>query len=330
MNLEEIGFYTLCEERAKKIPDGTINRCEIIITDRCNFKCPYCRGLEDKLHGDISLDSIKYILDIFDDKIRNIRFSGGEPTLNKDLLEMIKYATQNKIGRIAISTNGSNDQQLYFDLVSAGANDFSVSLDSCCSSTGDTMTGKTGQWKKVIDMIEFLSSISYTTVGVVLIEQNISELENIIRLAHDLYVNDIRIIPAAQTGTRFPAFYIDSSILDKHPILKYRYDNIMNNIPVRGLRPSDYNRCPLVLDDIAIAGGYHYPCIIYMREKGEPIGNILYHGSEYSSITRDKIMAERYNWYKNHDVYKDPICHNNCLDVCRDYNNKFYEYHGML
>jgi hypothetical protein len=119
---------------------------------------------------------------------------------------------------------------------------------------------------------------------------------------------------------------IQHFILDKHPILKYRYNNIINNIPVRGLSLSDYNRCPLVLDDIAIAGEYHYPCIIYMREKGKPIGNILHCGSKHS-IIRNKIMEERYNWYKNHDTYKDPICRNNCLDVCRDYNNKFYEYH---
>jgi cyclic pyranopterin phosphate synthase len=192
----------------KKIPDGIINRCEIIITDRCNFKCPYCRGLEDKLCGDLTIDSIKYILDIFNNKIKNIRFSGGEPTLNKDLLKMIKYARQNNIGHIAISTNGSNDQELYFYLMAAGVNDFSVSLDSCCSSTGDTMTGKTGQWKKVIDTIEFLSLISYITVGVVLTEQNMSELGDIIRLAHDLHVDDIRIIPAAQNGTQYPTFYI--------------------------------------------------------------------------------------------------------------------------
>ena len=38
--LENIGFYTLSDERAANTSDTSpMQRCEIILTDRCNFKC---------------------------------------------------------------------------------------------------------------------------------------------------------------------------------------------------------------------------------------------------------------------------------------------------
>lgn len=47
--LENIGFYTLSEERCKKADETTaISRLEILITDACNFNCPYCRGTVHK------------------------------------------------------------------------------------------------------------------------------------------------------------------------------------------------------------------------------------------------------------------------------------------
>jgi len=59
------------------------------------------------------------------------------------------------------------------------------------------------------------------------------------------------------------------------------------------------------------ARGRHYPCIIYLREWGDPIG-------ELGAQTR----IDRLRWAQEHDTHEDPICRKNCLDVCVDYNNK--------
>jgi hypothetical protein len=80
---------------------------------------------------------------------------------------------------------------------------------------------------------------------------------------------------------------------------------------VRGLGPGDPDRCGLVLDDVASCGDEHFPCVIYMRESGAPIGKI-----------GPTMRADRERWWREHDVKSDPICSNNCLDVCVDYNNR--------
>jgi hypothetical protein len=75
-----------------------------------------------------------------------------------------------------------------------------------------------------------------------------------------------------------------------------------------------------VLDDMAVMGGMHYPCIIYMREGGDPIGKA---GTCH-------VREERAEWSRTHAVQLDPICDRNCLDVCVDYNNRHEELHGEV
>lgn len=68
-----------------------------------------------------------------DDGLKNIRFSGGEPTMHPNLVEMVAHAKNRGVERIAISTNGSMATRVYDKLIEAGVNDFSISLDACCA-----------------------------------------------------------------------------------------------------------------------------------------------------------------------------------------------------
>lgn len=318
MKLEEIGFYTLTDKRARNASQySQLKRCELIITDRCNFKCPYCRGLRDDIKGTLPLNKIKSIIDIWANyKLENVRFSGGEPTSHPDIVDIISYAKLNNIKRIAISTNGSADMKLYNELIQRGVNDFSISLDACCAAYGDKMAGGiNGVWEKLTDNIREISKLAYVSVGVVLTEETINTMNSIVEFADSLGVKDIRIIPSAQFDKFLDIINIKPEILNKYPILKYRVDNIKNNRHVRGLKECDTNKCPLVLDDMAVAGKFHFPCIIYMREQGNPIGEI----GPY-------VRQERYEWFIKHNTHKDNICKKNCLDVCIDYNNRWINY----
>ena len=319
MQLEDIGFYTLNDERCKNsCVDSQLMRCELILTDACNFKCPYCRGLRDDVKGTLSLDKSKYIIDLWaKDNLKNIRFSGGEPTVYKGLLELVEYTKSKGIERIAISTNGSADFELYQKLIDEGVNDVSISLDACCSSYGDMMAGGIeGAWVKVIENIKKIAKLTYVTLGVVVTEDTIADLKNTIEFAASMGVADIRIISSAQYNQLLEmAKTVSKDVYTKYPILKYRIENLNNQRNVRGLNRTDSHMCGLILDDMAIAGEYHFPCIIYMREHGNAIGEIS-----------ENMREERFKWSREHNCYKDDICRNNCLDVCIDYNNKHNYY----
>lgn len=315
MKLENIGFYTLSDYRASQTSvNSPLWRCELILTHRCNFRCVYCRGLRDDCRGDIQLIDALDIIDLWASQgLKNIRFSGGEPTLYPDLKELIHKCKFHKMEHIAISTNGSNFLKYYQDLIKEGVNDFSISLDSGCCSVGDVMAGGIkNSWNKVTDNIKSLAKETYVTLGMVFNEFNINDCLESVLYADSLGVSDIRVIPSAQYNHALNRLSnLPESILNKYPILKYRINNIKNGISVRGIQDKDTHKCYLALDDMAIAGKYHFPCIIYMREMGNPIGKI-----------NPNLRYEREDWVNKHDTHLDNICKGNCLDVCVSYNNK--------
>lgn len=295
-----------------------LQRCELILTNKCNFKCPYCRGIRADIKKELTYEDAKNVVDLWcNDNLQNIRLSGGEPTVWKGLVELIKYIKLKGVKRIALSTNGYADFELYNELVNAGVNDFSISLDACCSNYGDKMAGGIiGAFDKVVSNIKELSKLTYVSVGVVVTEETLDKLNETIDFANSLGVSDIRIIPSAQYDkTLTVASNVSENITKSNPILNYRIENIKSGNHVRGLKDTDSRRCNLVLDDIAIAGDYHFPCIIYMREQGNPIGKV-----------NDNMREERRKWADTHNCFEDIICNKNCLDVCIEYNNKYIKY----
>jgi len=314
-DLAEIGFYTLEDHRAKGASaTSPLWRCELLVTAACNFRCPYCRGVPEEDNRTLTWEQARRVLDLWiEGGLRNVRFTGGEPTMWHSIERAVHYCRGRGVGRIAISTNGSAGWDKYEALIDAGVDDFSVSLDACCSSTADAMAGLTVPLDTILENIQRLSRHTYTTVGVVLTPENISEARSTILLAHSLGVADVRVIPAAQWQPGIAdQLDLPRLVLDAHPILAYRMNRANNGRSIRGIGDSDTNRCPLVLDDMAVMNGKHFPCVIYMREWGQPIGRV-----------GPNMREERRRWFADHDTHTDSICRGNCLDVCVDYNNRF-------
>ena len=318
MKLEDIGFYTLEDSRPENLsPTSPMWRCEMILTDRCNFKCPYCRGLRDDCLGDMPYTrAVRVLTQWCDQGLKNVRFSGGEPLLYRDLEALVALCKARGVERIAISSNGSFPLKFYTKLVDAGVNDFSISFDACCSSECGKMCGAAAAiFERICANIRELSKMTYVTVGVVLTDDNSGNLAGIVQKAHDLGVDDIRIIPAAQNGNMVKGVQeLSSDVLEHHPILKYRVTNMIKGDPVRGHGESDADSCSIPIDDSVVCGKYHFPCVIYMREQGEPIGEI-----------GPNMREERVEWAKDHRPKSDPICCKNCLDVCIDHNNRCHD-----
>jgi len=88
----------------KSVPENQVEGKYLMIpiTHACNLSCPIC-FLPDRQTKDLSIEELKrVILDFPGDRIR---LSGGEPTLRKDLPEIIAFIKNR--GKIAsVSTNG--------------------------------------------------------------------------------------------------------------------------------------------------------------------------------------------------------------------------------
>ncbi len=87
----------------------------IIFTQGCNFRCPFCHNpelvLPEKFEKPIPEEEILKFLESRKKYLDGVEFTGGEPTLQKDLPAMIKKIK--KMGfAIKLDTNGTNPAML--------------------------------------------------------------------------------------------------------------------------------------------------------------------------------------------------------------------------
>jgi cyclic pyranopterin phosphate synthase len=117
-----------------------ITDLRISITDRCNYKCVYCRtGNEGALYGDLPFDDyLRMARVLVGMGITKIRLTGGEPLLRKGVVEFVRELSQLRppIGNaadpldIALTTNGHLLADLAQPLKAAGLTRVTVSMDA--------------------------------------------------------------------------------------------------------------------------------------------------------------------------------------------------------
>ena len=87
----------------------------MIFTRGCNFRCPYCQNSSliryKKEPGNYTEEEILEFLKMRKGKLEGIVISGGEPTIQKGLIDFIKKVKE--IGfKVKLDTNGSNPKIL--------------------------------------------------------------------------------------------------------------------------------------------------------------------------------------------------------------------------
>ena len=114
-----------------------ITDLRISVTDRCNYKCVYCRtGNEGALYGDLPLSDYLRIARLFVSQgIEKIRLTGGEPLLRKGLVDFVRELSRLRTlsGQpldIALTTNGHLLADLAAPLKRAGLTRVTVSMDA--------------------------------------------------------------------------------------------------------------------------------------------------------------------------------------------------------
>ena len=129
-------------------------------TNLCNLKCRECAsglGLLKRRKGGITLEDFKTAADSIAPYALNcFLYFQGEPYLNKDFTEMVKYAHSKKIF-LATSTNGHFiSYEKAVETVLAGLDKIIVSLDGYDQESYAAYR-KNGDYKQVINAIKNLS-----------------------------------------------------------------------------------------------------------------------------------------------------------------------------
>ncbi|MGD9131401.1 MAG: radical SAM protein [Candidatus Bathyarchaeota archaeon] len=110
----------------------------IDVTNRCNLKCPVCFA-NAATAGYVYEPTKQQIFDMLENLVQNkpvkppgLQFSGGEPTIRKDLPELIKKAKELGIHHVEVNTNGlrlAKDLEFAKSLVDAGLSTIYLQFD---------------------------------------------------------------------------------------------------------------------------------------------------------------------------------------------------------
>jgi cyclic pyranopterin phosphate synthase len=114
-----------------------ITDLRISVTDRCNYKCVYCRtGNEGALFGDLPFADYLRMARVFVGLgIRKVRLTGGEPLLRNGLVDFVRElsklrTTDGKALDLALTTNGHLLADLAEPLKRGGLRRVTVSMDA--------------------------------------------------------------------------------------------------------------------------------------------------------------------------------------------------------
>ncbi len=133
--------YKQYRDNWTKFPKGQIVNeypllVDIELSALCNLRCPMCYTITDNFKEKVSarsmdFDLFKKIIDEIGGKVPAIRLSlRGEPTLNRNFIECIKYAKQNGIKEVSTLTHGKKMELDYFKkMVDAGIDWITISVD---------------------------------------------------------------------------------------------------------------------------------------------------------------------------------------------------------
>ena len=116
------------------------------ITDVCNYRCNYCLpdGYQcESKQTPLTVNEIQNLASVFAKKgIKKIRITGGEPSLRKDLPEIIRVLKSTPgIETVALTTNGYKLEERIESWVTAGLDALNLSIDSLKPEVFKTITG---------------------------------------------------------------------------------------------------------------------------------------------------------------------------------------------
>jgi cyclic pyranopterin phosphate synthase len=112
-----------------------ITDLRISVTDRCNFRCIYCRSADPENYQEhdkiLSWAELERLGRVFHDLgIRKVRVTGGEPLVRSGVEDFIARMHETGFADLSMTTNGHQLSERCDRLIAAGLKRINISLDS--------------------------------------------------------------------------------------------------------------------------------------------------------------------------------------------------------
>lgn len=184
-----------------------IHDLRVSITDRCNYKCVYCRtGEFGAQYPELSVEEYLRLIKLFVGLgITKVRLTGGEPLLRRGLVELVRELAGlrtlwDEPLDLALTTNGHLLDTLAAPLKAAGLDRVTVSMDAVDAPTFERITRVPGSFETVLRGVRAARAAGLTPLKincVLLRGFNDDQIEGFARFAReeDVVVRFIEFMP---------------------------------------------------------------------------------------------------------------------------------------
>jgi len=262
-------------------------RMDLAITYRCNNDCFHCYNARPRDYPELDSDHWRQIIErVWELGIPHVVFTGGEPTLRRDLPELVAYAQ--KTGLVAgLNSNGRRLSERAFvdQLVQAGLDHVQITLESHDPAIHDGIVRSQGAWRQTVAGIRnALDSPLYVMTNTTLLQQNAPFLEETLEFLADLGVPTVGLNALIYSGAGAscgsgldpselsPLLQLAKNAVQAHdqrliwytPTQYCHFDPMDLDLGIKGCTAALYNMC--VEPDGAVI-----PCQSYYH----PLGSLL-------------------------------------------------------
>ncbi|HEY3706982.1 MAG TPA: GTP 3',8-cyclase MoaA [Terracidiphilus sp.] len=233
------------ETDATRLTDShgrVIHDLRVSITDRCNYKCVYCRtGEHGAQFAELKIEEYLRLISLFVSLgITKVRLTGGEPLLRRGLIELVQQLARMRTSygdplSLALTTNGHLLDGLAQPLKDAGLHRVTVSMDAVEEPTFERITRVPGSFQAVLRGVRAAQAAGLTPVKincVLLRGFNDDQVEGFAEFARreNVIVRFIEFMPLEEDRLWSPQIVVS---------LREIVDRINRVIPLVELPPND-------------------------------------------------------------------------------------------
>ena len=275
------------------------------VTNACNMYCAHCyRDAGCKAEDELSTEQAKKLLtEIKKAGFQIMIFSGGEPLMRPDILELVRFA--DSLGLFPVfGTNGTLiTPEMARDLKAAGARAMGISLDSLDPAKHDKFRSFPGGWQGAVDGMKNCRAAGlpfqiHTTV----MDWNAPELEDMIDFAVEIGARAHHFFFLVPTGR--------AATIEEESLRAEQYEDVLTRIMKKQqevkieLKPTCAPQFLRIAAELGQKSRFHRGClaglsycIISPKGKVQPCAYL----KEYLGDVRDTPFDEI---WKNNEVLK--------------------------
>lgn len=174
------------------------------LSHRCPLQCPYCSNPLELERSSGELDTANW-LRILDEAaemgMHQVHFSGGEPTVRKDLEKLVKHADEVGLYSNLITSGVLLDEDRLNGLADLGLEHVQISFQDTEKGNADRIGGYKGGHEKKIEVAKLVRKVGLPlTLNAVVHRQNIENVPDFLNLAVELDAERIEIAQVQYYG----------------------------------------------------------------------------------------------------------------------------------